>query len=289
MSVLQFLNQIDINKQRWDACIQASVNPKIYALSWYLDLVGPGWTALVKGDYEAVMPLPVKKKFGVPFIYQPLFAQQLGLFSPDSELSLKEFLAVIPRHYLKINVQLQPMGAEGLENLLLKRRNYVLDLGQIDELRKNFNQNTTRNVKKAKVTNSSLAHDISIKEFLQLKRSASEVQLAEDQWLLMEKLMRAISDRGLSEIIGVRENGNLESAVFFVQWKHRIYYLFSASSSKGKDLRASFRIVDDIIERNAGQGKSLDFEGSMDDNLAFFFSGFCANDENYYKKRTGML
>ena len=39
------------------------------------------WDAIVEGDYDAVMPLPFRKKFGVRYIFQPAFIQQGGIFS----------------------------------------------------------------------------------------------------------------------------------------------------------------------------------------------------------------
>ena len=44
-----------IDKPKWDALIAECGN--IYAYSWYLDIVHPGWDALVDDDYQAVMPL----------------------------------------------------------------------------------------------------------------------------------------------------------------------------------------------------------------------------------------
>ncbi|VAW26447.1 hypothetical protein MNBD_BACTEROID04-1052, partial [hydrothermal vent metagenome] len=49
-------NQIDIVK--YDTCITKSINTRVYANSWYLDIVADNWDVLVLNDYEAVMPLP---------------------------------------------------------------------------------------------------------------------------------------------------------------------------------------------------------------------------------------
>ncbi len=47
MAKVQYLKHHEIDKQRWDACIQEARNAQIYALSWYLDVVTPGWEAIV--------------------------------------------------------------------------------------------------------------------------------------------------------------------------------------------------------------------------------------------------
>ncbi len=78
--VIKYLKHKDIDKNKWDECINEAPNGLIYGMSWYLDRVCPGWDALVSDDYEAVMPLPWKQKMGLKYVYHPLFAQQLGVF-----------------------------------------------------------------------------------------------------------------------------------------------------------------------------------------------------------------
>ncbi|MGZ3950491.1 MAG: hypothetical protein ACXVBZ_03805, partial [Flavisolibacter sp.] len=71
-------HEVEIDK--WDRCISGSSNGLIYAYSYYLDATADNWDALVLNDYQAVMPLPWRKKFGVFYLYQPSFAAQLGVF-----------------------------------------------------------------------------------------------------------------------------------------------------------------------------------------------------------------
>ena len=63
-------HQIDFVK--WDLAIEKSSAPLIYGYAWYLNTITSNqWDALVVGDYEAVFPMPWKKKFGIKYIYQP--------------------------------------------------------------------------------------------------------------------------------------------------------------------------------------------------------------------------
>ena len=95
--VIKYFQHSEIDKAKWDAYIEKSSNVMLYAYSWYLDIVSPNWVALIKGDYKVVFPLPAKKKLGVSYISQPLFTQQLGLFSYDNSKSIEEFLSAIPK------------------------------------------------------------------------------------------------------------------------------------------------------------------------------------------------
>src|ERR1700692_3437990 len=79
--MIHYLKHNAIDKRRWDEAIDRAFNGMIYAKSWYLDIVSPQWDALVSDDYRAVMPLTWRRKFGVYYLYQPFFTQQLGVFT----------------------------------------------------------------------------------------------------------------------------------------------------------------------------------------------------------------
>ena len=73
----------EIDREQWDNCIRILPGAKPYAYSWYLDIMAPGWQALVDDDYDSVFPVPGFSRFGIQYIATPVFLQQLGAFSPD--------------------------------------------------------------------------------------------------------------------------------------------------------------------------------------------------------------
>jgi len=95
-----FIEQKDINKKKWDACIGNCSNPAIFVYSWYLDIVCKGWGALVLGDYEAVFPLAPKSKYKIHYLYQPFFTRYFAAFS-KSKITTKlttDFFKAIQIH-----------------------------------------------------------------------------------------------------------------------------------------------------------------------------------------------
>ena len=92
---IKHLQHKDIDYARWDECITQSHNQLTYAHSWYLDIVSPNWEALVTENYEYIMPLPVKRKYGIPYLVQPIFVQQLGVFSKHD----------IPKHIIELFIK----------------------------------------------------------------------------------------------------------------------------------------------------------------------------------------
>lgn len=71
--MIHCIKRKDLDIDKYDACIAASVQFRIYAFSWYLDAVSENWEVLILNDYEAVMPLPWKQKYFLKYITQPFF------------------------------------------------------------------------------------------------------------------------------------------------------------------------------------------------------------------------
>ena len=144
MKIIHLENKaIDFN--RWDHAISQSNNQLVYASSWYLNVVSPQWEALVTADYEFVMPLPVKSRYKIPYLVQPVLTQQLGIFSKHSitEKIVKEFIKEIP--YFSYELALNESNFYGKA---LIYPNFILDLtADYKQLYSNFSKNTQNGLK----------------------------------------------------------------------------------------------------------------------------------------------
>ena len=74
---IQYLRHGQIDKTKWDACIESSSNGLVYGYSFYLDQMAGNWEALVMDDYKIGMPLTARKKYGIQYLAQPFLAAQL--------------------------------------------------------------------------------------------------------------------------------------------------------------------------------------------------------------------
>src|SRR5512136_2157781 len=99
--MIVYLKNQEIDRAQWDTCIGLSQSTKPYAYSWYLDIMAPGWEALVDDDYDSVFPIPGFSKLGIQYVATPMFLQQLGAFSPDKPTgkAIVEFLEYLPDFY----------------------------------------------------------------------------------------------------------------------------------------------------------------------------------------------
>ncbi|WP_294276404.1 hypothetical protein [uncultured Chryseobacterium sp.] len=90
----------DIDFEKYSACLESSVQKNWYARREVLDELSGNWHILVLNDYKAVMPINIKKKYGLNFVHMPLFCQQLGIFSLFDDPQINdEFLFFLKNNY----------------------------------------------------------------------------------------------------------------------------------------------------------------------------------------------
>lgn len=286
--MIQYLVNNQIDKSKWDATIAECGN--IYAFSWYLDMVHPQWEALVEDDYQSVMPLTGGKKFGINYLYQPYFVQQLGVFSkePVTPEKTNEFLNAIPNKYRFAEIRLNENNifdndVQGVEY----HRNVLLDLNRdYEAIRAGYHQNTKRNLAKAEDNNLQLVTTVIPYHVVALfrdNRGALLDKWGDAEYGVLTHLAQVAQQRNAAFMLGVNEKGigQLICAAIFMKTKDRITFLFSGLTVEGKQRQAMTYLLDQVIQKYANQPLTFDFEGSDDENLARFYLGFGGTEAKY--------
>ncbi len=290
---ISYLPQKAIDRTKWDACIQQSGNGLVYGTSWYLDVVCNNWDALVLGDYEAVFPLPFNSKYGLFYSLQPLFCQQLGLFSTSAEglARLPDFLAAIPKKFLVLKLNLNDRNT-GITSAK-PRLNYILNLKHdYDTIRKNYSSTCRKRVRKSKEAGTTLKTGIGTDMVIDLYRLnlAGRDVLSSDQFELIHRLLNTAQKHGCLLTIGVfDENDNICATAGLIKDHHRFYYVCGGTNQKGRETFANMRIIDHVIGSYAGQDMVFDFEGSEIPAIADFFRHFGPAETHYFFYERNLL
>ena len=280
------LEHKEINKYKWDNCIRHSFNGIIYAFSWYLDKVCEDWEALIAGDYELVMPLTPKRKYKFNYLIQPLYTQQLGVFStrrlkPDI---IQMFLDTIPNKYKYLNINLNTFNNVETDDFITSDKiTYELDLIEpYSKLARKYSSNTKRNLKKAEKNNVAVVTNISAIELLNLKKINSAIPYDEKLYATARRIISNAFIKHIGKVYGAySSHNNLCAAAFFITSHNKTIYLIGASSGEGKEIGAMTAIFDQYIKDHAEKNLTLDFEGSNIESIARFFKGFGANKCTY--------
>lgn len=290
---LTYILHKNINYSKWDNCVENAGNSRVYAMSWHLDRTAEVWDALVLGDYHYVMPLPVRKKWGIKYLYQPLFSQQLGIFpSPPDEVAKLFYTKTVSLFRfsdVQINAQNQPLSMHSLEFIF--RKNYLLKLEEsYPQISACYSKNTKRNIGKSAKNKLHYVAGLQIEDYLNFKQNNLLGNISNKGFIQLKSIIAYGQYKGIGEISGVYNADNkLCAAVYFCRWKDRFIYFNAASNQQGKDTGAMFFLVDQFIKNAAGTGMILDFEGSMISGVARFFAGFGAEPEIYHQLKINRL
>lgn len=289
--MIRYLQHNEINKKKWDECISNASNAIVYAASWYLDIVSPGWDALVEDEYVSVFPLTHYKKYGFNYLRQPHFTQQLGVFAKGmiTENTVAEYLSLASGKFKFIEINLNTANhfssgnfkiTEMLTHHLHLNKNY-------EALLKNYSENQRRNISRAVKSGVSLITDANENQIINLFRKNKGKEIASlkaNDYKILTILVREARKRNLVQVIGANSpEGNLCAGAIFMIGYNQVIFLFSATTAEAKKLGAMSMIIDHVIKSNALKNSILDFEGSMDKNLARFYKSFDSKEAVYLR------
>ncbi|MBO4654249.1 MAG: GNAT family N-acetyltransferase [Bacteroidales bacterium] len=280
--MIRFLEHSEIDKDSWNKTAREAMHPTIFVDFDFLSLGAPDWCALVEDDYQSIMPLPVRSKLSIKYVFTPFFYSRMGIFSkknigPDT---VKAFVDAIPRKYRQIDLFLNENNpGELIEHKTFELISHQMKLGYPYEfIARQYSQNTSRNIKAAQKQELQYTEEASIKEIIRLFQQNRGKQKAvhykkRDYYTLM-KLSHHAHNQGILDSIGALCGGKLIAGALFLRDYDRIWFWFSGRDSAQADKKAMFFLLDEYIQRHAGQLVTLDFNGSMNENVARLYKGF---------------
>lgn len=281
----------DLDTDKWDAVIDSDPNALIYSYSWYLDMTGEDWDALVLNDYETILPVIYRKKYGISYIFRPSAVQQIGLAgaNSDSPELLAQFLESIPTKYKVVdiftNVDNSP-AALPKQWKMTQNVNLVLDLStSYEKIYSNFTQNTKRNIKKAsKFGLHVFEHDPPEVLTTLFKANQGEKYTTPDDFFQKTlHVMHVLIHKGIGKVWTVHDERNSPIAgIFVMEHKGRATLLFTATDELGKERQAVSYLINEYLIYGSNRLETFDFEGSNLTGIRRFYQGFGATATHYY-------
>ena len=287
--MIVYLKNAEIDRELWDNCIKASQTSKPYAFSWYLDIMAPGWEALIDDDYDSIFPVPGFSKYGIQYIATPIFLQQLGAFSPDNpaEKVIYEFIDYMPEFYKFVDLCIaQKLNLKGYKTI--ERSNYELDLSfPYEKLWDGFTSDCRRNIHLAAKKKIELTEDVTPDELVSLFIRNQGIKISgikPRDYERLKGLMNYCISNGKGRITGVRTaRKKLIFGVFLVQIPGSVTILFTSNTPDSRDKRIGYLVINEIIREHALTETMLDFAGSSIPAVASFMQSFGSINNPYYR------
>ncbi|MEO8962587.1 MAG: hypothetical protein ABI325_11940 [Ginsengibacter sp.] len=272
---IKYVHHVDIDKVKWDRCIENAINGLIYGYSYYLDIMSKDWDALVMNDYEAVMPLTWNRKWGILYLRQPVFTQQLGIFAPafvENDMT-NAFLKKTMEEFSFAEINLN--YANRCSHATVMRSNNILLLDRsFNDIEDNFK---TDFVKKIKSNDLIYEAGENVEEVISLfiKNYSKRIHVSTEDYQNLLSLYLLLNKKGQLLIRKVRSHdGQLLSISIFLRDSRRIYYVLSVTLPEGRTKQSNYFLLYYVIREYSNRNLIFDFEGSDIPSIQLFFKKF---------------
>ena len=284
--MIKYIKRKDLNSVKYNDCIEKSIQSRIYAFSWYLDIVADNWGVLVQDDYKAVMPIPWKKKYGIKYVYPPFWLLELGVFSLDENQDINSFLQVLCGNFKFIELRLNTKNKFLKSDFLIKRQFQYLDLEiGYESILKGYNRNRKREIKKANKHHLIENWNDNPEKLITIFKAniAERVKgISDKDYTTLLNLMQFSIQKKVGELLTIYDsNDKLLAAAFFLKHKNKVTQLVCASdvSNRKNGVHAFFN--DRAIFKYQPHFSVYNFGGSSMKNIANYYTSFGATTEDY--------
>ena len=272
--MIKRLKYHEIDFEKYNRCIENSVQRKFYAERIFLDIsTDKNWELLVYNDYEAVMPIPFVKKMGVKIVHNPKLCQQLGVFSNIDSVEINDrfynyFLKTyIIRYYTFNDVNL-------LSKPLKKRSNFLIFPEKYETVRQKYSPKRKRKLRldQEVLDNSEIIKNFDLENIKAFIRTTGLG--ADDKDL--EKFIDLLSEFFLNNMLdfyGFFYHQKLINMIAVYKSDYSLALLGTYNDRKFVKLSGSSYLIDKVISENI-ETKIFDFEGSEIPAVEEFFRGF---------------
>lgn len=268
----------DIDFEKYSQCINQSVQKNWYVRKDVLDVLSGKWEILVFNDYEAVMPINLKRKLGFIFVHMPLFCQQMGVFSKEDNPELNtEFLNFLKKKYRVFLYSFNHLNQFKTE--LEKRKNYIIPVSDYEILkRKKYFKGRKSTVKWSQHLDFKEL-ELNKETLLFIKDNFKGISKPSD-FTLFENYISFLKKNNALKLCGVFHQNMLINLAVLVDEGSQFSLLGLINDDEFKNENGPSFLIDKILEKNIHQ-TSFNFMGSNIRGIEVFFKSFGAELADY--------
>ena len=287
--MIHYVKREDLEVEKYNDCIENAIQSRIYAFSWYLDIVADNWDVLVLNDYEAVMPVPFRRKFGINYVYPPLWMIELGVFSKYKNVRSDDFILVLQTNFKFVELRLNTHNSvDKFKKKSIKRYLQFLPLkDDYDTIFKKYNRNRKREIAKAKKFNLVENWNDNPQKLIQLFKENIANRLGKVNQQDFDNLLQLINlclEKNVGDLLTIySDKKELVSAAFFIKHKNKVTQVVCASDLKNRDNGANTFSNDCAIFRYQKHFDIYNFGGSSIKSIAKYYKSYGAETEEYYQ------
>ena len=273
----------NINAQLWDNCLREHHAP-IYLKYNYLNAMSTNWVGLVLGNYDGIMPICFKQKWGIKYTYTPAFIQQLGWVGEPIEIKILEKTIYDFVKYGDIMFNYQHKFSIPK---LQEKTNLIIPLNTAYEnIFSNYSFDLKQNLKKATKENvlyqssSEIELAISLYKYMYAERLEKTTQKDFEHFLNLCLQLNETENCLVRKVLN--NNNELLAIALLLKDDFRIYNIANSTTELGRKTAANHFLIDCILKELAASNLIFDFEGSDIEGVKSFYQNFGALNQHYF-------
>lgn len=259
----------DIDFGKYEACLNKSAQKNSYAKRKVLDVLCESWELLIYGDYQLVMPVPMKAKFGFRIVIMPLFCQQLGVFGPEiNEKTEREFLKFLQANYriFSYYFNYQNLPTQGLRT----KKNYFIPSTNYSLLRKNYFKGRKSTVKTARYLEYKELELTDSLDFVRDHFKGLKKKRDLDQFC---RYMKFLEQENMLKLFGSYKDRHLTNIAIIIDDENCLSLLGLINDEEYKTENGASFLIDRVLKENIAD-RHFNFMGGSIRGIEVFFKSF---------------
>jgi hypothetical protein len=285
--MIQYIKRKDLDVDKYNSCIENAVQSRIYAFSWYLDIVVDHWDVLVLDDYKAIMPIPWRKKAGIKYAYPPFWLLELGVFSLDENVDYQAFFDVLFHKFKFIESRLNTDNIiKNSSSYLIAKQMQVLKIEDTYEsIFENYRKDRKKDLRKANKAGLTKKWEDNPDKLIQLFKDNVGKRtpfIIEKDYVNLKKVMMICIDKTVGAMLSIyNKEDKLVASGFFLKHKDCITILVSSTDFNNRNNGENTFLIDSAIQKYQNDYKLFNFGGSSMETIANYFLSFGAKTQEY--------
>ncbi|WP_312994501.1 hypothetical protein [Chryseobacterium flavum] len=254
--------------------MENSEQKKYSATKDFLDITSrKQWEVLVYKDYEAVMPVPFIRKFGIKIVHNPKLCQQLGVFSAKDNIDINEsFLEYLEKNYL---IRAYPFNDRNILRTSLRlKKNFLINPDSYETVYSKYSPKRKRKIR--------------LDEEVKINSEIKTISYEEAEKFIEANMIGLNKESDLSDFMRIFKASYhlnyLRFSAFFYHHKiiniiatysdcNMVALLGTFNDKEYVKLSGASILIDTVIRENI-ETSIFDFEGGELPNIEEFFRGF---------------
>ncbi len=284
---INIISSFEIDKAKWDNCINKAENSLIYSYSFYLDQMADNWHGVILNDYDAVMPITWRKKFGIRYCYDVPFIQQLGIFDSTKKSDLNIFIEALYSFTkygdYKFNYHNNVLSQTLKVN---PQTNYIIELNDKESVKNNLSKSFLQSLHKAQshpvsYTNATASEAIDL--YKQLYSTNVKNVTAKDLENLQQLCHLFTTENKCFVRKVVNAQDEILSITLLIIDGKRLYNIMNATTAAGRKIESNYILYSEIFNEFSGKNLLFDLEGSELPGVKAFYKKMRATEQPYFR------